>query len=138
MTDALPTVALSIMQPWAWLIANGHKAIENRDWRYKPKFRGRFLIHAGQAMDRKALSDLLLCVHPVTGEAIRGRLRDELTAGFDTFQGGIVGVAELVDVVTASDDPWFVGPLGFVLANASPLPLIPCRGALGFFKPVLT
>lgn len=24
--------ALSIRQPWAWLIANGHKDIENRTW----------------------------------------------------------------------------------------------------------
>jgi hypothetical protein len=24
--------ALSLMQPWAWLMVNGHKDIENRNW----------------------------------------------------------------------------------------------------------
>jgi hypothetical protein len=37
--------ALSIKQPWAWLIVNGHKDIENRDWRSDNpglKYRGEF------------------------------------------------------------------------------------------------
>ncbi len=42
--------ALSIRQPWAWLVANGHKDIENRDW--ATNFRGRFLIHAAKSMTR--------------------------------------------------------------------------------------
>ncbi|WP_206002040.1 ASCH domain-containing protein [Paraburkholderia aromaticivorans] len=37
--------ALSIRQPWAWLIVKGHKDIENRTW--STRFRGRVLIHAG-------------------------------------------------------------------------------------------
>ncbi|MCP4687042.1 MAG: ASCH domain-containing protein, partial [Desulfobacterales bacterium] len=41
--------ALSIRQPWAWLIANGYKDIENRSWR--TSFRGEFLIHAGKKFD---------------------------------------------------------------------------------------
>jgi len=41
--------ALSIWQPWAWLIANGYKDIENRTW--WTKFRGPFLIHASKRMD---------------------------------------------------------------------------------------
>ena len=43
--------ALSIRQPWAWLIVNGHKDIENRDW--PTNFRGRLLVHAGQTMARR-------------------------------------------------------------------------------------
>src|SRR5436189_5084024 len=37
--------ALSVRQPWAWLIVNGYKDIENRDW--ATKRRGRIWIHAG-------------------------------------------------------------------------------------------
>ena len=37
--------ALSIKQPWAWLICAGYKDIENRDW--STKFRGRIYVHAG-------------------------------------------------------------------------------------------
>jgi ASCH domain-containing protein len=29
--------ALSVRQPWAWLIVNGYKEVENRDWATKPK-----------------------------------------------------------------------------------------------------
>jgi hypothetical protein len=37
--------AIAIKQPWAWLMVNGYKYIENRSW--KPRFRGTLLIHAG-------------------------------------------------------------------------------------------
>jgi len=36
--------ALSVRQPWAWLIVNAYKDIENRDW--ATKLRGRIWIHA--------------------------------------------------------------------------------------------
>jgi len=41
--------ALSVRQPWAWLIANNLKPIENRTW--PTRYRGAFLIHAGQTFD---------------------------------------------------------------------------------------
>ncbi len=41
--------AISIRQPWAWLVVNGYKDIENRDW--KTDYRGRILIHVGRQMD---------------------------------------------------------------------------------------
>ena len=37
--------APSIRQPWAWLIVNGYKDIENRDW--TTNFRGRVYVHTG-------------------------------------------------------------------------------------------
>lgn len=37
--------ALSVRQPWAWLIVNGYKDIENRDW--STQQRGRIWIHTG-------------------------------------------------------------------------------------------
>ncbi len=109
--------ALSIMQPWAWLIVAGHKDIENRTW--STRFRGRVLIHAGKRVD---------------GDARDWDWPDiERPAAFDL--GGIVGEADIVDCVTASASPWFGGPFGFVLRNARPLPFRPCRGMLGYFTP---
>ena len=123
--DLLPDVALSIQQPWAWLIVNRHKKIENRSWR--TDFRGPVSIHAGQKIDTYASSALRFGQHPVTGR--------ELGFKRNTFErGGIVGVAEIVDCVTESDDPFFVGKYGFVIANARPIEFIPCKGALSFFK----
>ena len=55
---------------------------------------------------------------------------------FDELQrGGIVGETEIVDCVTRSTSPWFVGEYGFVLRNTKPLPFRVCKGALGLFNP---
>lgn len=123
----LPERAISIMQPWAWLIVNGHKDIENRDW--TTKYRGPVAIHAGKKFDRDCAWDLSLRRHPVTG------------AGFNVTDGspctdecgGIVGVAEIVDCIDRSESDWFVGRYGFLIRNARPVPFIPVKGALGFF-----
>jgi hypothetical protein len=48
--------ALSIRQPWAWLIVNGQKDIENRCW--KTHFRGKIYVHAAKGMTR---GDYLAC-----------------------------------------------------------------------------
>lgn len=107
--------ALSIRQPWAWLIVNGHKDVENRDWR--TGYRGRVLIHAGKNHDgNKDEWDWPYIQKP------------------DHFDyGGIIGIAEIADCVQTHPSDWFCGPFGFVLRKARPLPFLPCRGKLGFF-----
>jgi hypothetical protein len=92
MMEDLPVKALSIMQPWAWLIVNRHKAIENRDW--PTRFRGPVAIHAGKKMDHEADHDVQTRTHPVTG----GYLDVTLTEA-GRGMGGIVGVADIVDCV---------------------------------------
>lgn len=127
LTD-LPKVALSIRQPWAWLIVNGHKDIENRTW--AAGLRGPFLIHAGTVMTER---DYFAAWDLADDQGIDIPSRDELP------RGGIVGVAEITGLVSAGEtaSPWFFGPVGFVLANARSIPFIPCKGRLGFFKPEL-
>lgn len=110
--------ALSIRQPWAWLILHGGKDIENRCW--PTRFRGCFLIHAAKGMTRAEYEDVedLSCLPP-----------------FEALQrGGIVGTVEIVDCVRESPSEWFCGPFGFVLRNPQPLPFRPLKGALGFFE----
>lgn len=120
---------LSIRQPWAWLILNSGKDIENRTW--PTRFRGRVLIHAGKGMTRAEFDDAMDFIALNAGIPL-----DFSEPEFDQLQrGGIVGEAEIVDCVTQSPSPWFVGEYGFVLRNAKPLPFEPCKGALGFFKP---
>lgn len=55
-------------------------------------------------------------------------------ADMDLPRGGVVGMARIVDCVTKMDSEWFFGKYGFVLRDAFPLPLVPCRGQLGFFR----
>lgn len=136
----LPEKALSIMQPWAWLIVNGHKDIENRDW--TTKFRGLVCIHAGKKEDVYAAEDLSLGIHPASGERIAAP-NPLLSYPYpvDDQRGGIVGVAEIVECVAESESEWFFGGVndkgkrrqGFVIRNARPVPFIPVKGALGFF-----
>jgi hypothetical protein len=47
--------ALSIRQPWAWLIVKGYKDIENRTW--ATKLRGRVFVHASKGMTRAEYED---------------------------------------------------------------------------------
>ncbi|NTF67724.1 ASCH domain-containing protein [Rhizobium rhizogenes] len=132
MQEDIPQYALSIMQPWAWLIVNGHKDIENRDW--PTKFRGPVAIHAGKKVDTDTECWLAQGIHPVSGHLLSAK------DGMMNYpypveeRGGIVGVAEIVDCIASSDSGWFVGKHGFVIRNARPIEFIPVRGSLGFFS----
>jgi len=101
--------ALSIKQPYPHHIFHDGKDVENRDW--PTRGRGWIIIHAGVSKSELAASQMGLP------------------------RGGIVGMARIVDCVTEMDSRWFFGRYGFVLRDAFPLPLIPCRGQLGFFLP---
>jgi len=122
--------ALSIRQPWAWLIVHGGKDIENRTWH--TKIRGRFLVHASKGMTSEEWCEGL-------DYAMRVGLVTELR-DFPTRQemqqswcGGFIGSVELVDSVDTSDSPWYMGAKGFVLRAPQPLPFTPYKGRLGFF-----
>ncbi len=114
-------LTLSIQQPWAWLIVNGYKDIENRDW--PTKVRGRIRVHAGKKFDQEAY-EFIKEEHP----AILIPAADEIP------RGGIVGEVTITGCVEQSASPWFFGRYGFTLTDGKPLPLIPCKGKLGFFK----
>lgn len=114
--------ALSVNQPWAWCIVNGYKTPENRDW--WTDYRGTVLIHAGKKFDDEGY------------EWIKRTFPDiPLPPKDEIPRGGIVGQADIVDCVSEMDCPWFFGKYGFVMENAKPCDLMPCKGALGFFVP---
>lgn len=110
--------ALTLWQPWAWLIVAGHKDIENRPW--KPGARleigDRFLIHAGKKIDRhfdknrsKAWEKAMGIVFPP-----------------NYATGSIIGSVQYDGVVEESDSLWFDGPYGWLVSNpiqyAEPIP----------------
>lgn len=130
-------MALSIRQPWASLILKAHKDIENRCW--PTKVRGRILIHAAKGMTRDEHEDALafavdaILADPRNAGAKKTTLRALGFAFEDLQRGGIVGSVEIVDCVSKSESPWFVGDFGFVLRDPQPLPFVPWKGQLGFF-----
>jgi ASCH domain len=110
--------ALSIRQPWAWAVAAGHKSIENRTW--TTSYRGPFAIHAARVVETEAFAD----VERLTGQPVPGGLA----------LGAVVAVCHLIDVVTQSDDVWFSGPYGWVLADMLPICPVQCVGQQRLFE----
>ncbi len=132
--------ALSLRQPWAWMVVHGGKHIENRRW--NTQRRGPFLIHAAKGMTREEYAGAVafaklampaLVVPPAT----------------TLERGGIIGCATLVavlppcllacdvdeDVWCRCGQPWHMGEqFGFVLEAVVPLPFRALRGELGFFE----
>lgn len=126
--------ALTIRQPFAWAIAAGHKAVENRSW--STSYRGPLAIHAGLRQDVEAMQDhrVMAATHGWVVEHWPREDRPWHTVG------AIVAVAELVDVhpATGCCKPWGVGIYNcrqakhLVLADIRPLAEpVPCKGSLG-------
>lgn len=144
--------ALSIRQPWAWLICGGmpifdsidngdgttrvefsHKVyikdIENRPWPLPKWFPlpQRIYVHAGKSRDEAALEGLMAKGFPPG--VVLSLFSDYLP------RGAIIGEVDIVDCVTDSDSPWFEGPYGFVLTHPCLYDKpIPCKGKLGLFE----
>lgn len=119
--------ALSIRQPWAWLIIHGGKDIENRSWH--TKHRGRFLVHAAKGMTSKEYAEACNFCHlkclplPPSFDELKQR-----------WCGGIIGSVVLADSRNTSKSPWYMGDKAFLLVNPKPLPFAPLKGRLGFFE----
>ena len=99
---------LTIRQPWASLIALGHKDIENRTW--STRYRGPLLIHAASA--------------PSVNAREAFRLAESLGVYLPAHElplGRIVGVVRLDGCVSRSESPWFEGPVGWQLSGARAL-----------------
>lgn len=127
----MSALAISIRQPWAWLIVNAGKDVENRQW--PTRYRGPLLIHAAKGMtnaEYDAAVEFAVDRCGVLESWIPRRERLE--------RGGIVGAARLVGCIEGRfESPWMVGRYGFVLADARPLDFQPCKGALGLFRPAI-
>ncbi len=125
--------ALSLKQPFAWLIANGYLLVDDRSW--GTSYRGPILIHASKGLYEayyqyiKSHTDV-----PIPD-------RDKLE------YGGVVGIARLVLCSKPGELPagirdeqraHFGGVhqayYGFLFEQARPLPLMPCAGKLGIFE----
>lgn len=116
-----PLYALTISQPWASLIADGVKLLENRTW--STHYRGPLAIHAGKGTQFLTRSELK--AYPT---------------------GAIVAIAQLVDVVHVSEihdgsypiaaeqQEHAQGPFCWVLRDIQKLDTpAPCSGMLGLW-----
>ncbi len=135
--------ALSIRQPWAWLIVrpdlagdererayatHSIKPVENRTW--STTYRGALAIHAGVTMTR---DDYEACALFLRSDPHLRHLCEVLPEPEALDRGGIIGRARLIACQTLHESPWFCGPIGWVLTEATPLQFAPCKGTLGVF-----
>lgn len=117
--------ALSLRQPWAWLVVNGYKDIENRSW--PTKRRERIYIHASaKKVTKKDYEEFL--------EICRKRRINSYPEREKFVIGGIVGSVEIINCVERSKSFWFYGPYGFVLKGARKLPFKAIKGKLKLFE----
>lgn len=132
--------ALSIRQPWAWLICTGLKDVENRSWR--TLVRGRIYVHAPlsmASMDKFTLAALL-----------RVASAKELAPLFAKYEklpfGAIIGEVDIIAcrrrvgiLGDGNVSRWHeLGQYGFYMENAALYDdPIPCKGRQGFFYPDL-
>jgi hypothetical protein len=116
------THAISVRQPWAWLIVQGWKDVENRTWR--TSYRGPIAIHASKTADPGEVAEFL-----------RQLRETDPGATADCLQyGGLVGVAAITSCVTRCDSEWFTGPIGWLIRDARPIPFVPLVGRPGIFE----
>lgn len=132
--------ALTLWRPWSDAVVNGPKRIENRPWRPWPSVVGTptlIAVHAGKKYDTDT-----------RGWDIAGWPGGYEPPGDEDCPTGVVGVARVVGYMDTrvmpvrregpvddlDRDPWWVGPVGWLLADVQALPEpVPCRGALGLW-----
>ena len=122
-----------MMQPYAWLFANGFLKVDDRTW--PTAYRGPVILHASKKF------------HAPYYAFLRQRTDWHLPAPGAFEAGGVVGIAELVNCLAPTapaGSPFTQGDLerahfgapgyyGFELAKARPLPFLAYRGNVGLF-----
>lgn len=124
--------ALTLKHPWPWAIVCLGKRVENRRWtpaRSQLREGDWFAIHGGKIPEGRAVDEFLEDV-----DWILARFDIPLPSARWKFRPGITALARYGGFVTASDDPWFCGPYGWLLSDVLILPsAFQCRGAQGLW-----
>ncbi len=139
--------AISLRQPWAWLVAEGYKPIEFR-WR-SSTFRGECYIHASKKFDDYGYQWLL--DHPNLPGVDKVK-QMSWCPKIDSDFGAIIGKITVVDCMKVRearlfypDSVWIaiagvsLGDTAFILKDALHFPrdkYIPCKGKIAplFFE----
>ncbi len=113
--------AISIKQPWASLIVEGIKDIENRNW--FTYHRGPLYIHTGKRFDEQG-ADFVSRLYPGLKRLVEMSIN---------LKGGIIGHVNMIDCVTNHNSPWFHGKYGFVFGSPYKIKFHPLKGLLSIF-----
>lgn len=124
--------ALSIRQPWAWLIAMAAgyerpQRVENRQW--STEYRGPLLIHAAKTLDLGGAGRTVQRRPDLKG------IEDPFTWEPYGMRGGLIGICYLANVAVPKGDEWYDhnSRYGWILEYAYPIPFAPMPGLPGLF-----
>lgn len=115
-------MALTVRQPWAWMIIHAGKDIENRTW--ATRYRGPLLIHAGKGKPTRAEIEWVDQYARDRGVSIPWSQLE---------YGAVIGQVNLIGCTESHESTWWMGPVGWILADPRPLPPRPAKGQLGLF-----
>jgi hypothetical protein len=144
--------ALTLWQPYASLVAWGGKIVENRTWLPPTNLLGeRFAIHAGAArkdawrlplgveipepLPRSALVATAIVVGALDLRDGRREIRMAGDRGIlDLFSDSDPNEALRARLLTLDSDPWWLGPVGWLLEDIRPLRTpVPAKGMMGLW-----
>lgn len=114
--------AISIRQPWAYLIISGVKDLENRNWYCH--YRGELYIHTGKIFDLDGYQYII------------NEMKIDIPHRHSNtyYLGGIIGKVNMIDCVRSHKSKWFFGRYGFLFVNPEKINFIPLKGQLGIFN----
>lgn len=132
--------ALTVKNPWAWLIAHGIKDIENRTWR--TNFRGRVYIHAAASLDSRHREMSLLFSRKQWISMNNDTINKMIRGSFPMSQ--ILCSVEIIDCVMDHSSIWAEKGIdeqgkqiwNWVLTNPQPAPQyegLKIKGSLSFW-----
>jgi hypothetical protein len=140
-----PSRALSLTQPWAYFMLSlppeHRKCIENRSW--NSAVRGPVWVHASKKM---TLQDFRSACSFALSAGVPASLLPSSTASRLIPRGGIVGRFTITGVIRPGEggtpgsptppgqERWYMGRYGYIVEDATPMPLFECKGALGFWR----
>ncbi len=132
--------ALTIKQPWAWAITNGTKRVENRTWRPPLHIIGqRIAIHTSARIEKAellAFSELGAWLEPTVNTLPVGCIvGTAIVKGYVVVNdmGGVEVQTKGAQGYSPDKDPWFCGPVGWLLDDVRKVAPVTCKGALGLW-----
>ncbi|MDR0864979.1 MAG: ASCH domain-containing protein [Candidatus Symbiothrix sp.] len=125
--------AITVKQPWAYLICAGIKDVENRTW--KTNYRGRILIHAsGRAIPYHNFFDNFTEAQMESANYFVYKKYDDYK---DLTNAAIIGSVEIVDCIKGYPSIWCnYDCWNWVLANPVlfETPILNMKGKLSFWE----
>lgn len=125
--------ALSLRQPWAWVVVYLGKDVENRGKEFH--YRGPLFIHASRDMTKQEYQEALDFCH---GQGANTDLIPSYHEILDKWCGGIVGSTYLYDAIPRTEVPdqrWHMArQVGHLLRGTKPIDFFPCQGNQGIWE----